>query len=610
MLFLYCYGIHKYKKASIKFMNKNELNEYIKKYVEDINCYGAIMITGGWGTGKSYFLRNELIPYLKKNTKCSILVVSLHGLRSEFDISKSIYFEYIFEKKIFKNAKKKIRSHSATLGLVGAKTIIKGVASYFNVNIDTSEKELEKVYKSIDLKNTLVVFEDVERSNINPVDIMAYVNNLVEYDGVKVLLVANESEMCGENSEKYKQIKEKTISDTIPFYSDYDCAIASILQKFENQKIGIIVLSKKKDEIVRTLVDQLKNVNKQSNINLRSVLYSFIKVNDLLDYYQDDLDFNFVVSILISSAVFVQKLKGGEKCVWNDADSVSSSLGCYEYPLQKFCYDYIVYNSFDKQLIKSKESEFLKYIEDNLRESELNRKLSIIYSCYLHKEEDVIKTIDYVFDELKEDHIPLNLYYKIANYLIYIKYMIGYGDVIDECNQIMINRLSGLSPEELKKIEYYGGINLCSSEEVDEFTNFKKAVESAVMKNNLNLDLFSYKLVDLKDFCERTIKSKDKYILDRCFSKRIDNKKIVQLLKSCSSEQINDIRGVYLSIYSFSNIGEFFSGDIDSLTELKDLVSDLLNFDDFDKIQKRQIKFFVSNLNDIISKINSYNLHR
>lgn len=50
-------------------MNYNELNEYIKHYVEKDQTQSAIMLTGGWGTGKSYYIPNVLEPFLKENGK-------------------------------------------------------------------------------------------------------------------------------------------------------------------------------------------------------------------------------------------------------------------------------------------------------------------------------------------------------------------------------------------------------------------------------------------------------------------------------------------------------------------------------------------------------------
>lgn len=47
-------------------MTNSELNEYILHYLKEDRTKSAIMLTAGWGTGKSYYIQNELIPFLEK----------------------------------------------------------------------------------------------------------------------------------------------------------------------------------------------------------------------------------------------------------------------------------------------------------------------------------------------------------------------------------------------------------------------------------------------------------------------------------------------------------------------------------------------------------------
>ena len=40
-------------------MTNDELNQYIKHYIEKDKTGRAIMLTGSWGIGKSYYIKNE-----------------------------------------------------------------------------------------------------------------------------------------------------------------------------------------------------------------------------------------------------------------------------------------------------------------------------------------------------------------------------------------------------------------------------------------------------------------------------------------------------------------------------------------------------------------------
>lgn len=77
-------------------MNQNELNEYLRRYLEKDKTQSAVMLSAPWGTGKSYYINNVLVPYLNACDK-KVIVVSLYGLKDIKDISKSIFLETKFK---------------------------------------------------------------------------------------------------------------------------------------------------------------------------------------------------------------------------------------------------------------------------------------------------------------------------------------------------------------------------------------------------------------------------------------------------------------------------------------------------------------------------------
>ena len=173
-----------------------ELNCYIKHYLEEDEKHTAIMLFRSWGSGKTYYVEKILTPFLQKEKKNGCIVISLYGLETLSDISKSIYME-LRMKALDKD------SEVLATGKLIAKTIAKGAAGIFGIDMNMSEDDLQKMYSSVDLSKKLLVFEDVERSNIEITKLLGYVNNLVERDGVKVLLVANENEILNKAPEKF-----------------------------------------------------------------------------------------------------------------------------------------------------------------------------------------------------------------------------------------------------------------------------------------------------------------------------------------------------------------------------------------------------------------------
>ena len=106
-------------------------------------------------------------------------------------------------------------------------------------------------------------------------------------------------------------------------------------------------------------------------------------------------------------------------------------------------------------------------------------------------------------------------------------------------------------------------------------------------------------------FSEQILDNKDKYINQHAFLKRIDIGKFVDVIKLCSSEQINNLRISIGTVYSFSNINEFFMDDKLALVELKNGINKLLlsENDICDKIKRLQLLWFSNNLSKILERL-------
>ena len=73
-------------------MNYKELNSFIKRYATQFRAKTAMLLTGDWGSGKSYYINQTLCPYLKKH-KIQCVVVSLYGVDNLSELSKRIYLK-------------------------------------------------------------------------------------------------------------------------------------------------------------------------------------------------------------------------------------------------------------------------------------------------------------------------------------------------------------------------------------------------------------------------------------------------------------------------------------------------------------------------------------
>ena len=142
-------------------LTDEEIINIILKYIDE-NIYNyAVMIDGEWGCGKTYFVREALIPAIAKyeevkpeEKKRRIIYTSLYGVNSVDEISKQIIVNAYLEKA--GKAKSLIQTSSKIFG--AALSLLPA----FGIDIDV--KELSgKLSELSQVKNSILVFDDLER---------------------------------------------------------------------------------------------------------------------------------------------------------------------------------------------------------------------------------------------------------------------------------------------------------------------------------------------------------------------------------------------------------------------------------------------------------------
>ena len=393
-------------------MKADKLNAYIKHYLVADRTKSAIMLTAGWGTGKSHYIQNELLRYLKENGEHQCIIVSLYGLTSIKDVSKSVYLEARMKKF-------QVKSEGAAAGVLVAKTVLRGVTSVLGVDVNAKEGDLQQLYDSIDLSGKLIVFEDVERTQIDIIEFLGYVNSLVEQDGVKVLLVTNEDELLkrdppkpepdekkkrfipqlGEYTEKtqeYLRTKEKSVSDTIVYEPDYLKAVKAIIHNFENTRLSQFETDK--------YIEEIGGVIRACNcVNLRTFTFACQKTVDIFEKLSDDCDADEYKNIFYSIIAFSTRIKNGEFPKWDGTKHLSLSLAFSDYPLYRFCYDYIRWQDFDESMVEAAFEEHKNQILFGQKSGRDDADLSVIGGFYTQSEIDVLAALQRVRAEARED---------------------------------------------------------------------------------------------------------------------------------------------------------------------------------------------------------------
>jgi hypothetical protein len=219
-----------------KLSNKMSQETYISQensHVEDYLDYFlqlpeapqfAILLKGQWGCGKSWFIDKYQEKIQKRSGKKS-LYISLYGINSFSQIEDAL-FEAVHPLLSSKQAK------------IAGK-LMKGILSKWVFKFDTEIGEDRNFNAQVPFRElfgvplrdsmqddsayNLLIFDDLERCSIELESLLGYINNFVQSEQLKVIIIANEEEISNkwqrdQCKREYKCIKEKTIGKTLIYF--------------------------------------------------------------------------------------------------------------------------------------------------------------------------------------------------------------------------------------------------------------------------------------------------------------------------------------------------------------------------------------------------------
>ena len=173
----------------------------ILDYLERDSTNYAILLNGKWGSGKTYFWENIIKKEIDKIEKKTIYV-SLYGVNSIEEINKKIFLGQWGEKvQDLTESKWGRRVTEITKAMLGS---VKSIELPFIKEMVVPEIDFGQF---INFTNTVLCFDDLERASIDINEVLGYINNFVEHDGIKVILIANENEIEAKLNDKNSELK-------------------------------------------------------------------------------------------------------------------------------------------------------------------------------------------------------------------------------------------------------------------------------------------------------------------------------------------------------------------------------------------------------------------
>ena len=238
--------------------NIDPVKDFLDYYKKLDNPGYAVLVTGDWGSGKTYRV-NEIFK------ADNPIYVSLFGLNSVEEIYMevlSIAAPEAARAVKFKNAAKDKNAGFSFLGFGITFPFGAFVAAPFNGNIR----------RKIDNSRT-IIFDDLERSRINPTVLLGMVNFYVEHCFCRVVVIANDKKMLSE----FADTKEKIFGQTIRVKPKFD-------EVFE---LTVKTYPERDRKIIHSRSTTIKNffivANCESMRILQRVLNDLVRFQNLFD---------------------------------------------------------------------------------------------------------------------------------------------------------------------------------------------------------------------------------------------------------------------------------------------------------------------------------------
>ena len=209
----------------------NSLSEIVY-YCETADPVGALLLTGEWGCGKTYLIENELPQ--KLGEKYAVIRISMFGIPTIKELHKAVKQSWIHAKGGLLNKASRLGKFKGIIEKVSSMIPNNMVKGAVGATLSFNLFDFIKIENIIDDKKVILVFDDLERSNIAIQEKLGAINEYCENQHFNVIIVADEKKLV--TGLEYQDFKEKIVQRTIqykPYYRDVVHSVISAVKKEE-----------------------------------------------------------------------------------------------------------------------------------------------------------------------------------------------------------------------------------------------------------------------------------------------------------------------------------------------------------------------------------------
>ncbi len=595
-----------------------------------------------------------------KNERRSNVYISLYGISNIESLSKELFTNYMLKVKYKENSVMET-AYKVTGGIA---SIMSKFVSVSIGPISAEFKGItETISDNIDMESMVICFDDLERCCIPINDLFGFINNLVEHCNCKVIILADESnigkmyanmnletkyisllsgkkiikgwdekgkrvqnntddtltieqlkkineEIYSENY-VYKDIKEKVIGASIDYIPTLDTEIEGIID-------GVSKNDNFKQKLMANKASILKYMEKCENTNIRIIQTWLIKFEEIFKiiekfyckskYYDTIFDNFMIYSIRIACAIGKNK----KLVKWDDNAEYGNirldDVFLFETEGYRFIDDYYSKNVLNKMRV----CKAANYIEDSCRQREFieqeNEKryshgkvLDKLAEWYYYEDDEIRNLIYELRLEINEDKYVVQNFQNIIKVLVDLKSIKLCNSELSEISAILLEKVKNHAGNiEIENFQFL----YPNKELYEEFHKYYDPIYNlAIQKNrvhdsnNINFFLSNNDIDQFTEYCQN---NHNLFLQKKSFINYINLDLLVNFLKANSLPNIYQIIQTFQNVYNFSNLNEFYKGDIDKLNELKDRISEI-NWNSFTR--KRAKNCFCTVLSEIIGTI-------
>lgn len=277
-------------------MRKDKLEKSVLSYMNGNDRF-AMQIDGGWGIGKTYYIKNMLIPKINLIESHKAIYTSIFGYDNLLDLKKAFYSKIISEclptpTTIVEGGKRNIQNNIEAITNLAEKLengLINVGSSIVNTYMEA--KTMAKVREIISNDKVVLFIDDLERKSerIDAADLLGFIQaDLMDDLGIKIIIISNSEKIRKKFKNDYLEYREKVINKNFKFELEYDQLLDIIVNSQESssseEKLNENNFIKNEIHWLGKTIQEVYAINSSDSkirINLRTVFAALSNYKEL-----------------------------------------------------------------------------------------------------------------------------------------------------------------------------------------------------------------------------------------------------------------------------------------------------------------------------------------